>query len=711
MHISRLSLRNYRNFRGATFVFKKGINTIIGENGSGKSNVFRAIRLLLDDNMRRSAIRLEEEDFSRALSNWRGHWIIISMEFEEISADESIQSLFLHGAGNVEAKKIEKATYNLIFRPKAEIRIKLSKLANGDKAGLSAIRDAIQIEDYETVFTGKSAADFTDPATYREIVGDFKNVVFNSETELPEVGVRVAGLFSISQDVCFTYIQALRDVVAEFRNNKTNPLLTLLHSKSGQIDPAKFAPLTKIVKDLNGKIENLAEVQTLRTDIRDVIKETAGETYSPSKLSIKSDLSDEAEKMFQSLKLFVGESNDDYEGGINELSLGGANLIYLTLKLLEFKYQRAKQSFANFLLIEEPEAHIHTHIQKTLFDKLRYENTQIIYTTHSTQISEVSNVESMNIIGRQDKKSEVYQPTNGLTPSRIGSIQRYLDAVRSNLLFARSVLLVEGDAEELLIPVMVKKALGLSLDELGISLVNVRSTGFENVAVMFHDDRINKRCAILTDHDASIIDVTPDATDSVEEAQFKLDCKASAEAGERRKIALEKFATGNEWIETCFAKHTFEVDFVGAGNSWEVCQIVEKVYKSDKTKALAETELNSDEVENFGRRVLTMANQQGKGWFAIMLGEKVTFRTVIPPYILDAIAFAVAEFTDQIWEHIINYRLTLLTEGGVYKQEAFKEFNSAFDSYKLGLIEMKELRDQYESAFPDEDLNQLFERL
>jgi hypothetical protein len=41
------------------------------------------------------------------------------------------------------------------------------------------------------------------------------------------------------------------------------------------------------------------------------------------------------------------------------------------VKLLEFKYQKIKQSFANFLLIEEPEAHIHTHIhthiQKTLF--------------------------------------------------------------------------------------------------------------------------------------------------------------------------------------------------------------------------------------------------------------------------------------------------------------------------------------------------------
>ena len=40
-------------------------------------------------------------------------------------------------------------------------------------------------------------------------------------------------------------------------------------------------------------------------------------------------------------------------------------------------------------------------------------------------------------------------------------VQRYLDAVRSNLLFAKSVLLVEGDAEEILIPVMFKKVLGL----------------------------------------------------------------------------------------------------------------------------------------------------------------------------------------------------------------------------------------------------------
>ncbi|HDR2343853.1 TPA: AAA family ATPase, partial [Enterobacter kobei] len=130
-------------------------------------------------------------------------------------------------------------------------------------------------------------------------------------------------------------------------------------------------------------------------------------------LSIKSDLPEEADKLFQSLRLFVGESEEGYEGAIHELSLGGANLIYLTLKLLEFKYQREKLAMANFLLIEEPEAHIHTHIQKTLFDRIAYSDAQIIYTTHSTHISEVSNVSNVNILGRHGAFCEAYQPARG----------------------------------------------------------------------------------------------------------------------------------------------------------------------------------------------------------------------------------------------------------------------------------------------------------
>ena len=55
MYISKVSLVNYRNFENSFFLFNKGINTIIGENASGKTNLFRAIRLILDDNLLSSA--------------------------------------------------------------------------------------------------------------------------------------------------------------------------------------------------------------------------------------------------------------------------------------------------------------------------------------------------------------------------------------------------------------------------------------------------------------------------------------------------------------------------------------------------------------------------------------------------------------------------------------------------------------------------------
>ena len=709
MHISKLCLINYRNFANTRLLFTKGINTIIGENGSGKTNLFRAIRLLLDDNMIRSAYRLEEADFHRGLGRWQGHWIIISLEFEEISPDESIQALFLHGTGNINDGAIGKATYNLIFRPKKEIRLQLSQLTEGDHAGLAAILNPITIDDYETLFTGRSEADFNDAAFYKEVVGDFENVKFNEETEFPAIGARVPSILSISKEISFTFVQALRDVVAEFHNNRTNPLLTLLKSKSGEINPALFKPITDKVRDLNDSIEGLPDVQLVRTDIRGTIKDAAGEAYSPSSLSIKSDLSDEAERLFQSLKLFVGESGEPHEGPIHELSLGGANLIFLTLKLLEFKYQKAKQSFANFLLIEEPEAHIHTHIQKTLFDKLNYDDTQIIYSTHSTHISEVSNVQNMNILGRDVGRCDAYQPTAGLEPEVIGNIQRYLDAVRSNLLFAKSVILVEGDAEEILIPILIKKVLGVSLDELGISLINIRSTGFQNVAALFHDDRIRKKCSIVTDLDKSIIDTVPVAGDSEDLLRFKAKSQRSQDAGVSRKATLELFTQGNQWVAAFFAPNTFEVDFVTAGNSDKVVGVLGEVYKDKKTIEDAMWDLESGVIALYGKRVLTMAANQGKGWFAILLGKQIDHKTAIPGYILDAIAFAHPKLSNEVWFNVLSYRLAHIAQSGQHTPEAIAAFKIKLDGFRTGAIDFADIRKEMLDAFTADRINAVLE--
>jgi predicted ATP-dependent endonuclease of OLD family len=700
MYISKVSLVNYRNFENAKVILNKGINTIIGENGSGKTNLFKAIRLLLEDASIQFAYKLTENDFNRKLGNkWKGHWIIISIEFSELSHEEAVQSLFIHGAGIAEENYVEKATYTLFFRPKADIRKKLSELEEGDTESLEDILNSISIqENYETFFTGKSTVDFNDPDVYKELVGDFENVIFPETIDASKYGAKIPHQLSVSKEVSFTFIQALRDVVSDFHNNRTNPLLTLLKNKSGEINESDYQPISDLVDELNNSIEQLDDVQNIRKDIKKTIQDAVGLTYSPSSMSIKSSVPSDADKLLQSLRLFIGEPDEDYEGGVHELSLGGANLIFLTLKLLEFKYRKSKETFANFLIIEEPEAHIHNHIQKTLFDKLDYGDTQIIYSTHSTQISEVSNVENINILAKKSNYAEVYQPSVGLTPESINEIQRYLDAVRTNLLFAKGVLLVEGDAEEILIPIMVKKVYGISLDELGISLINIRSTGFENVAQLFHEDRIRRKCSIITDLDDAICNTTIIAEDSDTAKKYKHRVEKSKKSGLERKVRLDDFVKGNDWLKVFYANYTFEVDFVHNNNCWEVQQIVDKIYVDDKIIKLATEELGSDDVAVFGKRVLTMAKQEGKGWFAIMLGKHVFSRTYIPEYIIDAIVFAKDSYSIEIISDIVEYRIKKNIEGDKDKKlnfssciETLKEYREKSKSLADLIIEMKKV--------------------
>ncbi len=736
MHLSKVTLRNYRNFSNTRFVFSKGINTIIGENGSGKTNLFRAIRLLLDDSMRRSAMRLDERDFFRGLDDWRGHWIIISLEFDEVSQDEAIQALFLHGVGIIEEDAIERSTYNLIFRPNIEVRTKLSQLDSGDLDGLKTLQKSITIDDYETVITGKSSADFNCPDTYTNLIGDFENATFPEELSSPEVGIRVPPILSMPNEVSFTFVQALRDVVSEFHNNRTNPLLTLLRYKSSEINQEEFQPIVDQVGTLNSSIEGLSDVDEVRRDIKQTVNDTVGDAFSPKALSIKSDLSDEAEQIFQSLKLFVAETEDGHEGAIHEMSLGGANLIYLTLKLLEFKYQTRKQPLANFLLIEEPEAHIHTHIQKSLFDNIKYPNTQVIYSTHSSHISEASNITNVNVIGKVGGVYSAFQPATNLSEPQVTSIERYLDAVRSNLLFAKSVLLVEGDAEEILIPILTKEVIGLSLDELGISLVNIRSTGFQNVALLFHDERISKKCSIITDLDSPFFDTTVVEGDTDAEKNVKSAAQCSAESGSARKLKLDNFCENNKWIKPCYATHTFEVDLLLSKNNQAFVSTVEDVYTDAGTIQIAKQGLQSNEIATSGRRALTMANNQGKGWFAINLGKYITHNSNIPDYILDAIVFSHHKFDDKVLFKILDYRIKCIekdlsqnrefvdsTEGQEQqwyddwneyintRLEALPNLKDQLSSFELEFIGLEDIKNALEASFPENTINNFLRRL
>ncbi len=704
MHISKLRVVNYRNFAKAELLFQKGVNAIIGENGVGKTNLFRAIRLLLDDNMLKSAYKLNESDFHRGLGDWRGHWIVISLEFDEIAQDEAIQALFLHGTAVLTENFFGKATYNLIFRPRKEIRIHLAKLEQGDLSALASLREKITINDYETIFTGRSEANFNDPTVYKELVGDFETCTFTGEIEDPRVGTRLPSFLSLAKEVSFTFIQALRDVVSDFHNYRNNPLLTLLKQKSEEMPPSAITPIAEKVRELNESIEQLEDVQVINQNIRNTLKEVIGETYSPPSLSIKSDLSDEASKLFQSLRFFVGESEENHEGAIHEMSLGGANLMYLTLKLLAFKYQHAHQAIANFLLIEEPEAHMHIHIQKTLFDQIDSANTQIIYSTHSPHLFGASKVQSMNILGRNGNACEAYQPAQGLSVDEANHIQLYLDAVRNDLLFAKSVVLVENDAEEILIPILCKKIFGLSLDELGVSLIHARSTGFKNVAKIFHETRIKKRCSIITDFVASFIDMAS----TTDETEFEEKYKMAQEIGFAHKADLDDFVQGNPYLSVHCAENTFEIDFL-TDNSEITKALVPEIYTQDTT--IAEDHLLSENKMHNIRHLLHVINKQNKGELAVLLARHITHKTILPAYISKAIFFARQNLTDEIFVNIYKHRFKCAFEYEEITLETKNEIENICREFRMKNIDLTTLKSEMRSRLPEDQIHDILEPL
>jgi putative ATP-dependent endonuclease of OLD family len=662
MYISKLSIRNFRNFRNICLDFCKGVNTIIGENGSGKTNILQALRYLIDETLPRH-IRFYESDFNRTLGDWRGHWIIIQIEFGDLDVSEEAQVLAMHKAGTMDELDSSKGSYAMILRPKDVKRRELyeyGKDAYKSQAGLTEILDYLTINDYEISFRGRGNGDFANDDVYTRYVGDFENIVFPNpdEYENDVYGIRLYGV-SLPNEISCTFIKALRDVEADLRSYKDNPLLNLLRGKEKSIDVAKKDDIIKKVDELNIEITELEEVKNVSHGISDSIRQAVGETYAPT-INIKSELPSDMEKLLQSLKLWVGDPDEDgYQGKIWELSLGGANLIYFSLKLLEYEKVKSDDKIANFLLIEEPEAHIHTHIQKTLFQKLHSHNTQIIITTHSTQISSVSKISSLNVLSRSKQKAVVFNPSNGLTASQITGIERYLDAVRTNLLFAKGVLLVEGDAEQILVPALIKAVYGVTLDEIGLTLVNIGSTGFENIAILFHDDRVKKKCAILTDLDTSIIPLPKQ--DDKESAEIK-GCRNSQISGLSRKEKLDTFIKDNPWIDVFYADYTFEVDFLQVGNSYEIELAITDEYKTQKAIDVIAEKLKNKDVAIAGKEILRLAEKFGKGWFAIMVSEKINHLTYLPDYIVRAIAFAFKETTWQSLIPMATYRLKALAK-------------------------------------------------
>mgnify|MGYP002660992474 CR=1 FL=1 len=72
MYISKIDIENFRNFKNKEIEFNDGVNVIIGHNNAGKSNLIKALALVLDF---QGTKRLEIDDFNKIL--FKPIWYIL----------------------------------------------------------------------------------------------------------------------------------------------------------------------------------------------------------------------------------------------------------------------------------------------------------------------------------------------------------------------------------------------------------------------------------------------------------------------------------------------------------------------------------------------------------------------------------------------------------------------------------------------------------
>src|SRR5699024_3737621 len=131
------------------------------------------------------------------------------------------------------------------------------------------------------------------------------------------------------------------------------------------------------------------------------------------------------------------------------------------------------------LAIEEPKSNLHPTFQRVIYKDVMNNNTSVLMTTRSPYITSVAPLNSIVHLCPTKQGSIIHTTANiSLADKEMQDLERYIDVKRGELYFGKGVILVEGIAEEYLIPSFANK-IGESLDLKGIICCNINSTNFK----------------------------------------------------------------------------------------------------------------------------------------------------------------------------------------------------------------------------------------
>jgi len=508
MIVSELKLYNFRRFKsvdgapGLSITFHKGLNALIGENDSGKTAVIDALKLVLLTESN-DYIRPADEDFYKPVDGEPVSEFRIDCKLSDFTPNEAKNFIeYLNFEKDGECLHYYLQLHYRAWREKEGHRI-FQELRVGD------VDDGVTID-------GKA----------RELLRA-------------------------------VYLKPLRDAEREMSSGRSSRISQILlnHPAIKNTDEHK---LLQIFRDANNSIEKYftedEEGKVILQTIRENL-EAFNDQDQPSEAKLKTS-EIQLKAILESLSLNASEINP---------GLGELNLLFIAAELLLLKDDT--EGGMKLALIEELEAHLHPQAQLRLISYLQNEysenDVQIIISTHSPILASKINLKNLILM----KNGHGYDLAEGSTGIQKGDylfLQRFLDSTKANLFFAKGIIMVEGDAENILVPV-VAEILGFPLEKHGISIVNVGSTAFlrySHIMVRADGSTIGIPVSVITDCDVRPYDEDP----GTKARTFK---EKKTESLEAEKEKNRKYTNGSVrgfcspyWtLEYCLAMSCLSEDF------------------------------------------------------------------------------------------------------------------------------------------------------